>query len=116
MHSAAHTQDVLSSQRYFLLSLRRLPGRLTSEQTAVLLGVSPADITILMAAKFLVPLGRNLAANSPKYFSSAQIEQLMGDPEVMGQMQTALTKHWRQRNCGRQAKTVVSRRNTLQAA
>ena len=95
--------------------MRRLPGRLNAEQTAVLLGISSADIPILMTAKFLVSLGKNIAANAPKYFSAVMVEQMATTPEQMDRMQTILTKHWREKNGARRAQAPVGERNTRRA-
>lgn len=87
-----------------VLSLRRLPGRLNAEQTAMLLGVTPSDMPILVAAKFLVPLGgKRIALNSPKHFASVKVEEMAGSSEMMERMQIVLTSHWRNRNSSRSA-------------
>ena len=50
-----------------LLNCRRLPARLSTGKTAVLLGFQEHDIAPLIAAKLLAPLGKP-APNAPKVF------------------------------------------------
>jgi hypothetical protein len=61
-----------------ILSLLRLPGRLTTEQVAPVLGFMPHDIPVLAKAKLLKPLG-NPPQNAVKYFASAEIEKCTRD-------------------------------------
>ena len=80
------------------LNLRRLPATIDAGQTAVLLGISEANVTILVNKGFLKPLGKNLAANATKWFSSAAIEDLARNPEEMSRMHHLISSHWRTRN------------------
>ena len=82
------------------LNLLRLPGTISAEQAAILLGVSNANIPILIAKKFLHPLGGRIKPNAPKRFSSHAIMKLVNDPEAMDRMHSILTVHYRQRNGG----------------
>lgn len=83
------------------LNLRRLPGTLDAEQAAILLGVNETSIPILVAKSFLKPLGKLLAANAPKRFSSAAVEALARDPEAMSRMHQLISSRWRSRNACR---------------
>ncbi len=58
-----------------LLSVRRLPGKLSVDQTAALLGFASHDIPVLVRAKLLKPLGKP-RLNSCKWFASTEIEEL----------------------------------------
>lgn len=80
------------------LNLRRLPATIDAGQTAILLGISEATITILINKDFLKPLGKNVAANAPKWFSSAAIEALARNPEEMSRLHHVVSSHWRTRN------------------
>ena len=80
------------------LNLLRLPGTIDAGQTAILLGINEASIAILVNKLFLKPLGKNLAANSPKRFSSAAIEALARNAEEMNRMHHLICSHWRTRN------------------
>jgi len=61
-----------------LLHMRRLPGRLTTEQTAHVLGFQPHDIPVLVRKKLLVPLGPD-GRNTTRYFASGYVEELAAD-------------------------------------
>ena len=87
----------MNSDRSQFLNLRRLPGRLTAEQAAWLLGLSLADIPILMGAGLLKPLGKP-AANAPRYFARNGIEELAADGAWLDKASAALARYWRSRN------------------
>lgn len=76
-----------------LLNCRRLPGRLNSTETALLLGFQEHDISALVAARLLAPLGKP-APNAPKYFAAVVVEALARDCEWLGQATKALAKYW----------------------
>jgi hypothetical protein len=80
----------MSPEQTNLLTLRRLPARLTLEQAADYMGFNPGDVPILMAAKLLKPLGHP-AANGQKYFSSAELDRLRNDVEWLGRASDALS-------------------------
>ena len=80
------------------LNLRRLPGSISAEQAAILLGVAEPNIPVLVSKGFLRPLASPLSANAPRRFSSTVVEKLAGDAAEMNRMQQILTKHHRSRN------------------
>ena len=80
-----------------LLQARRLPARLTVQQTAVLLGFETSGIPILVARKLLRPLGKP-APNAIKYFASREMEQVAGDINWLSKATQAMAEHWQQRN------------------
>ena len=80
-----------------LLNCRRLPGRLNSAEAALLLGFQEHDLTVLVAARLLAPLGRP-APNAPKYFAAVEVEKLAQDREWLGQATKALAKFWLVKN------------------
>ena len=57
-----------------LLNCRRLPARLRTGETAVLLGFQEHDIAPLIAANLLAPLGKP-APNAPKYFATVDVSR-----------------------------------------
>ena len=57
-----------------LLNARRLPARLTADQTARVLGFQAHDIPALVRAQLLRPLG-DAKPNSVKYFTAAEVVQ-----------------------------------------
>jgi hypothetical protein len=88
----ACAQDVSS-----LLNCRRLPARLTTHETAVVLGFHEHDIPGLVAAKLLSPLGKP-APNAPKYYATVEIVTLSQDREWLSQATRALSKYWAEKN------------------
>jgi hypothetical protein len=80
-----------------LLNCRRLPGRLTTGEAAVLLGFQEHDIAALIGGKMLRPLG-DPAPNSPKYFAGSVIGTLASDPEWLSKATRMIAKHWLQKN------------------
>jgi hypothetical protein len=79
------------------LNCRRLPGRLNTADTAVLLGFQEHDIPVLIAAKLLTPLGRP-AANAPKYFAAVEVVDLSQNREWLALATKSLTRHWSVKN------------------
>ena len=80
-----------------VLNCRRLPGRLNTTEASVLLGFQEHDITTLVAARLLTPLGKP-APNSPKFFASAQIAELSADTDWLGKATKAVAAHWQRKN------------------
>jgi len=80
-----------------LLNARRLPGILYSNQAGILLGLHDHDITILVAAKILQPLGKP-ARNAPKRFAAVAITALAQSPDRLHTAIRVLSKHWRDKN------------------
>ena len=87
------------------MNLRRLPGSITAEQAALLLGIPVTCIAVLIGKGFVKPLGKNVAPNAPKRFASAAIITLTQNPEEMHKMQHLLSSYWRQRNGKQNSKT-----------
>jgi hypothetical protein len=85
-------QDVLA-----LLNCQRLPARLTTTETAVLLGFQEHDVAPLVAARLLAPLGKP-APNAPKYFAGVEVLQFAQDREWLSQATRASAKHWLAKN------------------
>jgi hypothetical protein len=84
-----------------LLNCRRLPARLNTTETSVILGVQEHDIPALIAARLLSPLGKP-APNAPKYFAAVEVVGRTADLEWLAQATKALAKHWRRKNLRRQ--------------
>jgi len=90
-----------------LLNCRRLPARLNTTETSVLLGVQEHDIPTLIAARLLVPLGKP-APNAPKYFAAVEVVERTSNLEWLAQATKALAKHWQCKNQRKELKTGVS--------
>lgn len=102
----------MSPEQTHLLSLQRLPARLTADQASGYLGFGPKEISILLAAKLLKPLGRP-ASNGQKYFAACELERLRNDAEWLGRASDAVVRHWRQRNAANRRRDDLDRQIAL---
>jgi hypothetical protein len=84
-------------QHKFLLLLGQLPARLTAEQAAWVLNCQVHDVPSLVAAKLLKPLG-NPAANSIKFFATADLLEQMKDRNWLVRVSTTIYQHWQKKN------------------
>jgi len=85
------------------LNCRRLPARLNTSEASILLGIQEHDISALIAAKLLLPLGRP-AANAPKYFAAVEIVERASNSGWLAEATKALAKHWQRKNQRKQLK------------
>ena len=86
-----------AQEKFALLNCRRLPGRLNTSETALLLGVQEHDIPVLVASRLIVPLGKP-ASNAPKYFASVEVAANAENPEWLSQATRVLARHWLAKN------------------
>ena len=93
----ASRSSATAQEKFALLNCRRLPGRLNTSETAVLLGFQEHDMAPLVAAKLLIPLGRP-AQNSPKYFASGDIVSRADDRDWLSDATKAIAKFWLRKN------------------
>ncbi len=80
-----------------ILQISRLPARLTSEQTAELLGFMAHDIPVLIRSKLLRPLATP-APNAPKYFAACEVTACASDPQWLNRATKACSDRWRRKN------------------
>ena len=78
----------------------RIPARLTSEETALLLGFQTHDIPSLVAAKMLTPLGKP-SPNSTKYFAAWTVIKLSEDLPWLNKATSKVGEHWAKKNAQR---------------
>jgi hypothetical protein len=86
--------------RIQFLNLSRLPGRLTVQESAWLLGFKAHDIPVLVRHRLLQPLGAP-AKNGEKHFPAAQLERLSKDFGWMDLATATLSDYWKWRNEGK---------------
>src|SRR5438093_1532723 len=86
-----------ATEKIALLNCRRLPGRLNTSETALLLGIQEHDIPVLVAAKLILPLGKP-ASNAPKYFASVEVAANAENPKWLSEATKALAMYWRRKN------------------
>src|SRR5437016_894338 len=101
----ASRSSATAQEKFALLNCRRLPGRLNTSETALLLGFQEHDITTLIAAKFLVPLGKP-APNSPKYFAAVEIAERASTTEWLSGATKVIAKHWLRKNQRRHGRSA----------
>src|SRR5438067_3375815 len=89
------------SEALEFLNCRRLPARLNTTEASILLGVQEHDISALIAAKLLFPLGRP-APNAPKYFAAVEIVERAADSGWLAEATKALAKQWQRKNLRKQ--------------
>lgn len=86
-----------SSQQSEFLSWKIVPARLTATQTAWFLGFKPEEITLLIAAGLLKPLGHP-PRNGAKFFATETLEQLRRDEKWLARASDAICAYWRESN------------------
>ena len=89
--------DYAQNRHLELLYVRRLPARLTMEQTARLLGFADHDIPILVRTRLLKCLG-NPKQNSVKYFARHQLEELQNDIAWLSKATATIANYRRTQN------------------
>ena len=103
------TKKLQTAQEVFsLLNCRRLPARLTTGETAAILGFSEHDIAPLIAARLIEPLGKP-APNAPKYFASVEVEVLAADREWLAKATRAVSKYWQLKNARKATDSSLSK-------
>ncbi len=90
-----------------VLQALRLPGRLTAEEAAELLGYPPHALPVLTKAGLVKPVGQP-AKNSPRHFSSAEILTLAQDRNFLHRAEIVLSRHWRQRKLKRNIEVTAA--------
>lgn len=91
------------------MQVQRLPGRLTTDQAATLLGFQPHDIPVLCRANLLTPLGQP-APSAPKYFAAVKIAGRAADPAWLEAATIATTENWKRKNRAHQSKNGAHHR------
>jgi hypothetical protein len=89
--------EMKDDQHRFLMLLDQLPARLTAEQAAWVLNCQPHDIPALVAARLLKPLG-NPAANSVKFFATADLLESTKDRNWLVRVTSTINQHWHTKN------------------
>jgi len=80
-----------------LYMLRRLPARLSAEQTAALLGFRQEHVPILIKRKLLIPLG-NPKSNAPKFFATTHVRACSSNLDWLEAASAAMSAHWEEKN------------------
>jgi hypothetical protein len=99
----------MNQEKKDFLKLATLPARLGIAEAAWFLGFSEHDISPLISAGLLKPLGHPAASGS-KYFSTSELEALRTDTRWLAKASDSVVNYWRAKNSGRK------NRNTHQPA
>jgi hypothetical protein len=99
-------------QHRFLTLVGQPPARLTVEQAAWVLNCQPHDIPVLVSARLLKPLG-NPPQNAIKFFSTAEVLELVKDRSWLAKMTHTICQHWHKRNARQKCHSVDGSRNGL---
>ncbi len=83
-------------EKVLLLTARRLPGRLTAEEAAAVLGYHVHDIPVLVRKKLLRPSGHP-RDNATRYFAGSYIDKLRGDEAWIDRSTDVMYRHWQAR-------------------
>ena len=84
-------------QRFFLSLCRQVPARLTVEQAAWLLNCTPNNISFLMRAGLLKPLG-DPPENAEKLFAADEMLELIKNRNWLARVTNAIHKGHRMKN------------------
>jgi hypothetical protein len=93
----ANRQGHAQGDRLAVLNSRRLPARLNTSETALLLGFQEHDIAVLIATKLLEPLGKP-ARNAPKFFATVDVTTAGQDRDWLAKATRIIAKRWREKN------------------
>jgi len=101
---------VFNRDHLTFMNMRRLPGSLTEAQTAALLGFKRDQIPILIARKFLIPLGQP-ARNGEKLFARVRVLANAENEQWLSRAKEAISEYWRLKNARKgKAKPPVQRK------
>ena len=92
-----------------------LPARLTAAQTAAKLGFEGHDISCLVAAKLLKPLGKP-APNCVKYFAAVDVFARFNDVAWLEKATEKIYGHWREKNARNEKLVALELPETALAA
>lgn len=72
----------------------KIPGRLTAEQVAKILGFAVHDIPVLVKHRMLTPLGQP-AQRSTKYFAAVEVFKCASDPKWLSKATKVVSGNWK---------------------
>lgn len=76
------------------------PARVISSHAARFLGVNETDITTLIRARLLKPLGNPMPC-APKFFATCELVRLANDPQWLDKATRAISQYWKTKNSRR---------------
>jgi hypothetical protein len=101
----------MKQEKKDFLALPVPPARLTITETAWLLGFAEQDISVLVSAGLLKPLGHPPQSGS-KYFASADLQELRSDTRWLARASDVIVNHWKRKNATRTACAPMAASNS----
>jgi hypothetical protein len=86
-----------NEDKYTFLALPLLPARLSALEAAWYLGFQPHEISILVGADLLKPLGHP-STNTARFFSTESLTVLRNDEKWLGKATDTISAYWRRKN------------------
>ena|ERR1700677_1753268 len=83
--------------KYTFLNLPLLPARLNAVEASWYLGFQPHEVSILIGARLLEPLGHP-PTNTPKFFATESLAALRDDQKWLEKATDAVSAYWRRKN------------------
>lgn len=90
----------MKQEKKDFLALPMPPARLNISETGWLLGFNEQDISVLVSAGLLKPLGHPPQSGS-KYFATAEIQALRNDTRWLAKASDSIVHYWRKKNASR---------------
>jgi hypothetical protein len=90
----------VNPEDFQILNVRRLPAKIVTKPTAVLLGFQDHDIPVLVAEGLLIPVG-NPTASCIKYFATSDVLTKSADRKWIHRATSCVYRHWRTNNLRR---------------
>jgi hypothetical protein len=90
----------MKEEKRDFLRLLNLPARLTMTEAAWFLGFTETDISALISAGLLKPLGHPPASGS-KYFALTDLQALRTDARWLAKASDATVSYWKRKNASR---------------
>jgi hypothetical protein len=90
----------MKAEKGDFLRLLNLPARLTIIEAAWFLGFTETDISVLVSAGLLKPLGHPPASGS-KYFALTDLQALRTDARWLAKASDAIVNYWKRKNTSR---------------
>ena len=90
----------MKAEKGEFLRLLNLPARLTITEAAWFLGFTETDISVLISAGLLKPLGHPPASGS-KYFALTDLQTLRDDARWLAKASDATVNYWKRKNSSR---------------
>jgi hypothetical protein len=90
----------MNQEKREFLSLAMPPARLNLTETAWFLGFTEHDVSVLISAGLLKPLGHPPPSGS-KYFALAELKKLRENSHWLPRASDATVNHWKRKNACR---------------